>query len=80
MTRLLPLKHPDDWATVRAPSDRRFVLRCIARLRHDPLYGGILDNRSSQADTAYNLGGLRRLKLGSYRVVYRVHPDELEPG
>ena len=79
--RLLPLRHPDDFSHVRAPSNRRFVLRCIARLKNDPLYGERLHDNSTLAGdgrTHFDLAGCRKLKIGVYRVVYRVLPNEID--
>ena len=51
-----------------APVDRRRVLEAIDRLATEPAAGGVLKGEFS---------GLRRLRVGSYRIVYEVVHDEL---
>lgn len=50
------------------PDDRMRVIRAIDRLAEQPLTGSVLKG---------GLRGLRRVRIGRYRVLYEVLDDEL---
>lgn len=50
------------------PQDRRRIVRAIDRLAVEPHAGGVLKGE---------FGGLRRIRVGSYRIIYEVHEGEL---
>jgi mRNA interferase RelE/StbE len=49
-------------------ADRERLVRAIDRLAEEPHAGGVLKGE---------FAGLRRLRVGNYRVVYEVHEGEL---
>jgi len=51
-----------------APPDRSRLVEAIDRLAREPLAGGVLKGEFS---------GLRRLRVGVYRIVYEVIEDRL---
>ncbi len=51
-----------------APDDRLRIIDAIDRLKINPAAGGVLKGEFS---------GLRRIRVGSYRVVYEVQDQEL---
>ncbi len=51
-----------------APEPRRRLVEAINRLAHEPAAGGVLKGEFS---------GLRRLRVGDYRIVYEVIDNEL---
>ena len=51
-----------------ARRDRLRIVEAIERLREEPTAGGALKGE---------FAGLRRLRVGHYRVVYEVHKDRL---
>lgn len=50
------------------PQDRERLARSIDRLAEEPHAGGVLKGE---------LAGLRRIRVGVYRIVYEVHEGEL---
>lgn len=51
-----------------AREERERIVEAIDRLRENPLAGGVLKGEFS---------GLRRIRIGSYRIVYEVQEREL---
>ena len=51
-----------------AREDRLRIIEAIDRLKINPAAGGVLKGEYS---------GLRRIRIGSYRVVYEVHNEKL---
>ena len=49
-------------------SDRRRIVEAIDRLAHEPSAGSVLKGE---------FGGLRRLRVGRYRVIYETSHEEL---
>ena len=49
-------------------TDRERLVRAIDRLAEEPHAGGVLKGE---------LSGLRRIRVGAYRIVYEVHENEL---
>lgn len=61
------------WSALKAlkktdPQDRRRIVRAIDRLAVEPHAGGVLKGE---------FGGLRRIRVVSYRIIYEVHEGEL---
>ena len=50
------------------PEDRLRIIEAIDQLKINPAAGGVLKGEYS---------GLRRIRIGSYRVVYEVHDAQL---
>lgn len=50
------------------PEDRLRIIEAIDQLKINPTAGGVLKGEYS---------GLRRIRIGSYRVVYEVHDAQL---
>ena len=51
-----------------AQEDRLRIIAAIDQLKTNPAAGGVLKGEFS---------GLRRIRIGNYRVIYEVHDDEL---
>ena len=51
-----------------AREDRLRIIEAIDQLKTNPAAGGVLKGEYS---------GLRRIRIGSYRVVYEVHDEQL---
>jgi len=51
-----------------AHEDRLRIIEAIEQLKTNPAAGGVLKGEYS---------GLRRIRIGSYRVVYEVHDEQL---
>jgi mRNA interferase RelE/StbE len=51
-----------------AREDRLRIIAAIDQLKTNPAAGGVLKGEFS---------GLRRIRIGNYRVIYEVHDDEL---
>jgi len=50
------------------PQDRNRIVRAIDRLATEPFAGGVLKGE---------FGGLRRIRIGTYRVIYEVFEQQL---
>ena len=69
MTYSLQIKRSAAKALVRIPKDVRIrLIAAIDRLREEPNAGGVLKGE---------FAGLRRLRIGSYRIIYEVIDDQL---
>ena len=68
MTYSLRIKRSAAKALARIPkNDRVRLIEAIDRLREEPNAGGVLKGE---------FAGLRRLRIGSYRIIYEVIDDQ----
>jgi len=69
VTYSLQIKRSAAKALVRIPKDVRIrLIAAIDRLREEPNAGGVLKGE---------FAGLRRLRIGNYRIIYEVIDDQL---